>query len=296
MDMHQDVAAMAATAFSQHRFRRGRGTSWILARPRTGIYSFRVTWTPGALIITGDVGDAIYRLWPSFADPWTAAEVVRGAEFDYLTSKSNFRTEFDQAASVRTLLEQADERQKHSHDRQLWDAIVKRYGWRSAAGDPVRIAQARAGAELREVGLSEGDIYSLTGESDLIRYSYPPKARWTYEALQLWAREMAGREPVWHQIWRAVRRLLTEVKTYRRRPVLHRPEVYLSTRSFNGSRYWRRVVGANGGDVWKAVTPWRVGPLRFHRVGFWRDHGSTWQGSLPRDVDVTRLPEACVYP
>lgn len=298
MNSHKHAATLARKAFAQHRLRRGPGFNWLMARPGTGAYSFRVTWSPGILVVSGDIGDATYRIWPAAATLWGAIELVHTAGYDYLTGKSTAQTEFDRDATVRSLLRRADEAQRHG-DFEPWEQIVEHFhpyaGFRHTNEHGRRemqwevnprsgSVQMFAAAELRHCDITAEQVYHLTGDGEAPRYSYPVETRWTYEALQLWAAAMLAAEPRWHRAWRAAKRLRRRIASYRTNPVVWRPQLLWHDpagrcRHFNDRPHVYARVRRRRYDgkpfVWHAeVKPWVLFGRDLSRWGFYRCTGS----------------------
>lgn len=57
------IREISDKAFEDHEItelsRNGVFRSWRCGRPKSGVYAFYITTTPGTLIITGDIGDLI---------------------------------------------------------------------------------------------------------------------------------------------------------------------------------------------------------------------------------------------
>ena len=75
---------------------------------RTGAYSFGLTWWPGYLLLTGDLGELTlchYHALPTFAGiSWAL-----GVDHDYLMSKTGVRREYDREAQIKHLRDWANQ-------------------------------------------------------------------------------------------------------------------------------------------------------------------------------------------
>lgn len=287
METHSDMLPMIRQAFAHHRMRKGPGLSWRFARPGAGsIYSFRVTWTPGAVTVTGDIDAATYQVWPSFGTLWGAIELVHQAGFDYLTGKSRARKEFDQDATVRHILRCADDQMRHG-DFSIWEKIVGEWGWRDLDRRYRNGAvQMVAAAEMRKAcDLTAERVYNLFGDSELPVYSYGPSTRWQYEAVKLWAAEMLRREPAWHRLWRRWQKARERLRSDLRSGLLWRPEIHrpASGGSFNSCEPWVRHRWESGGESWRSVSRFRVFGIDMSRFGLWVYQGSAWPIRDPQD-------------
>ena len=80
----------------------------VSGRPSTNEYWHRITWTPGMLALSGDIGSMVVEHY-SF-DSWQSAiGWVRGASFDYFMEKTRIgRSEIDVEATVEGLIEDAE--------------------------------------------------------------------------------------------------------------------------------------------------------------------------------------------
>jgi len=270
-DQYKDIAEMAGKAFAEHRISKGPGYSWRVGRARTGSYAFRVTWAPGVLMVSGDLGHATFSVWPSFDNPWRAAKFVLGCDFDYLMGKSNLKREFDRDRTVRAVLRCADDQQRFGESG-IWEEIVKKWGWGWNENFRNGAVQMKAAARMRDELASETQACELFPDYDApIMRSWPPQGRWIYEALLLWGRMAVRQEPIWSRASRGWAAFLSELRSYKRYPVL-RPE-----------RLYKRLSGGYPGELWRktevsmrSVRAWRVAGLDLSRFGFYRDAGSNW--------------------
>lgn len=269
MDRHLDIKAMAAKAFAEHQITRCSGATWRVGKPGTGIYAFWVTWAPGAIIVTGDLGDMVYRgpsdLW---IGPWDSARFLAGCDYDYLTGKSSTAMVYDREATIVWLLQLADEHQK-SGDLSIWKRICKAHGHDL---NPARVTdQMKAAARFREEGVpQESDAVDYTGDWESPCYSYPPKTRWIYEGLMLWAKWAVANEPAGSRLARKVRRLRRWWRDLKRYPPRYQPALWIDTTRTWAKDYWRRTEA--GGFA--LLTPFRLMGVDLSRFGLWRDQGS----------------------
>lgn len=278
MELHLDIQAMAKTAFAGHELKREKGFTWRMQAPKTWNYGFRVTWTRGAVIVTGDLGEMVYRgmtfLWSS---PWDAALHLRKCHYDYLTGKTGTSKEYDREATVRELLLRADDERRWG-SRTLWEALCARYSDTYLAGyrdlNPNRVTDwSRAAKALRnDLDLSAEQVYRLTQDGEQAVNHWPPRTRWTYEALMLWANAMAATEPAWHRAWRAWRDTVRWWKSFKTSPVRYRPHLVELTISLNGARFWQ--VPADG-EKYRSAYALKILGRDLSRFGLWRDGGST---------------------
>lgn len=287
MDRHLDIKAMAAKAFADHQITRCSGTTWRVGKPNTGRYAFWVTWAPGAIIVTGDLGDMVYRgpnaLW---IGPWDAARFIAGCDYDYLTGKSSTEQVYDRDATIVSLLQQADERQKYG-DLSIWTRICKAHGYDL---NPASVTdQMKAAARFREEGVpSAYDACDYTGDFEGACYSYPPKTRWIYEGLMLWAAWAVRHEPALSRLARQRRRLRDWWRGLKRRPPIYRPTLWIDTSRTWSRDYWRRDQGGS----FAMLTPFRLFGLDLSRFGLWRDQGSRTPGRYDDKFVLAAPPPA----
>ncbi len=274
MSSHPDIQKIAALSFADHRLTKGPGYSWRMGKPNTGAYSFRVTWAPGSLTVTGDIGSAVYEVWPSFGTPWSAIDLVSQASFDYLCGKSGVREEFDRDSTVEHLLQSAYSELRYGSRPDLFKQICDEYG-----GDPddARDRKEAARAFRDDLNLTAERVYNITCDSEAPSYSYPASARWAYEALKLWAATMRAQEPLWHQACRRARREYGALRRELRAQKSFLPDLYVTPDTSSGGKFWVRRTRVEGGQerAWMAaVVPMRIFGLDLSPIGLWRDQGS----------------------
>lgn len=282
-DQHRQIQAMAAKELAGHIVRRDRGFTWLASSAKDAFHRFRVTWAPGAVVVTGQLGEIVYRGPNAFWEgPWDAARFIAKCNFDYLTGKSSTALVFDRDASVRGLIRNADDQLRYG-DRELWEAICKRYSdtWASDYREfnPAKVTdQMRAAKLLREDGeLSEGDIYRIAGTGEAVYYSYPPDARWQYEAVLLWAKAVAEAEPLHSKAARQRRKFRDWRRSLKSRPPLFRPERFTGPPAshYGGLLYWRRTPSG----AWRLLAPFRLLGGDLSGLGLWREQGSQMPAS-----------------
>lgn len=165
--------------------------SWVCFRPRTSAYRFSVTWYPGTLVVTGDIGSAIYETWPGFNTVDKAVEFVKTAKFDYLTSKSNIQKIYDREATTKHIVRYIYEYLRRGESLDVVKDICEKYVYEHTSV----VERKKAFREfLEDDSLDSHDIYNLTNDAEDICYSYPSDAEWCYEALKHWANFMSQPE------------------------------------------------------------------------------------------------------
>lgn len=286
---HDDIAAMAKDSFANHRIKKGPGLSWRMWAPEKGSsYSFRVTWTPGHLIVTGDIGSADYCVWPSFLTLWGAIELAHRAGYDYLTGKTGAQHVYDEQPTILDILTTADNAMKWG-DFSIWEKIVDEFGY----GENYRngAIQMQAAKAMREEGLPEHKAWEIAETSTRI---YKAETRWCYEALQLWCRTMIATEPAWHRAWRwsqkkweRIKRLPEDWRNLHRRPKLYEHDLTGTNRHFKDHVYAQASRREKDGTTYTWMA--EVVPFVFRGrvvLGWWKQTGSGG-GSRNEFVEIT---------
>lgn len=276
MTSHPDIQRIAKLSFAKHVLTKAPARSWRMGEPGRSAYAFRITWAPGGLAVSGDIGSATYEVWPGFSSVWDAVEFVSHAGFEYFCEKGSLKTEFDRDATVRHLFETAYADLRAGYKVKFFKQICWEYG-----GDHEnhhdREEAARAFCD--DDGLTAERVYVITCDSEALIYSYPARARWTYEAARLWAETMLAQEPGWHRAWRGLKRWARRERYNWRSKRHFRPELYETANNFNGAKTWARLTFVCQGSErarMASVAPLRLLGLDLSRLGLWRETGSSW--------------------
>ncbi|SFL17544.1 hypothetical protein [Methylorubrum salsuginis] len=272
---HTDIQRIAAKSFADHRLTKGPGFSWRMGRSNRSAYSFRVTWAPGVVCVSGDVGEAVYQVWPSFSTLWDAVDFISRADFDYLCEKGNSRKEFDRDATVDGAIQHGYESLRHGSRPDLFERLCDEYG---GDADKTRDRKDAVRAFRDDQDLTAARIYDITGDGEDIVYSYPPGARWTYEAAKLWAATMKAQEPAWHRAWRWVQRERAKLRGEMKARRHFRPALYVSPKGYGHVKHWVRLRwehDGKSGERMAAVIPFRPLGLDLSCIGLWREQGSS---------------------
>lgn len=281
-----------AREFRDHVMTNGPGWSWRCANPKSSFYYYRVTWSLGVLLVSGDIGEMVVSHY-SFNDPWNAAAWVNRADYDYLMSKTNIRQEYDEAATKAHIVSYAYDLFRSGSPR-LMRAIVLEHAYSDDESDPNE--RKSACRHLRDDILLESDAWDLSPDHELPCRAYPASSRLQYDALKLWAHELWQREPYWHVAVRRWRDLRRQIANMRRYPLVWAPIRYVAVRrrdgevyTLNGQRVWTWVGGKH--PYYKAIVPARLLGLDLTRLGFWRVQGSTWSDDIrdPREFSFRDL-------
>ena len=65
---------------------------------------FRVTWGPGFLVLTGDIGSMVVTHYSAAIELWDAIHWLHQADCDYLMGKTDRRQEFDAESTAREIV------------------------------------------------------------------------------------------------------------------------------------------------------------------------------------------------
>ena len=192
MNAHDNIVRIAAKAFNEHVMHDAPAQSWFLGKPGTSTYAFSITWSPGILCVSGDVGRGVFEHWRAFATLAGSVDLVTDADFDYLCEKGGFAKEFDREATAEHLIEGAYQNWRCGGRPQFFDQVCDEYG-----GDVevVRDRKEAVRAFRRDCDLTAERVYRLTGDREDPLYRYPAAARWAFEAVKLWAAKMRAAVP-----------------------------------------------------------------------------------------------------
>lgn len=208
---HADAMRVIGATFAGHALFDQPCQSWMVRRvmvPETGeplppastdiitssAYHCVVTWLPGrALIVTGDIGEAVYSGITHLASLEETVRLVREADMDYLSRKSTHKREFDAAETAREVVSHAYRVARTYRDFDWFKPIIE---WADKPlcdlNDPELCHEDRKAAcrELLEADLDEATFFAEFEDVEFAM-SWPPAAHWHYEALRTWADLMA---------------------------------------------------------------------------------------------------------
>lgn len=283
---------MARQSYADATIEEVEPNTWrIKADRRDG---FRITFTPGVILVHGGYDPVVFRHYQACPNLWEAVTWACRADFSYLMEKSNLSREFDRDKTVQNILYRADDEMKGTDkgdDLSIWKGLVDHYEW---YGDNHRngATQMKAAKALREdceltphkMGEMFSDIdewYSMIGES------WPPKGRWAYEAVQIWAATMLHHEPCWHRLWRRFKREKANIRWRIKSGLLWRPEIYVPARNaqtYGYSGFAQAVRWKwDDGESWRGVSPFRAFGISFERIGLFCLSGGSRPIRKPED-------------
>ena len=181
--MHEDIETMAEDNFKDHQLTKLHEFSWRCGKPNSGFYSFVVTWTPGSVIVTGGIGYTIYNFHDA-ATLYGAIALIRGSHFDYLTSKSIFKKAYDYEETIAHIISEAKE---NLDEKWVWSKFKEHCTFLDGDINQQSERQEVINDLLAgDFDLSKNDICEIFSDHEMLAYQYPPKSRWTFEAVKKW--------------------------------------------------------------------------------------------------------------
>jgi hypothetical protein len=191
MQADKIIASMATEAFAEHTVSDYPSKSWMV-RGKDADYHFVITWTPGSVFVSGDIGGSAYSSY-GFATLEETLAIIGHGDFEYLTSKSTHELRYNAYATAKSIVRDAYDRFRQG-DTSLMERIVER------TGDGIDIPADRKEAcrslltNARANDLSEDEAYELVNDSGELCHKYGADANWHFQALQEWARQMRASE------------------------------------------------------------------------------------------------------
>ena len=179
--MYEAVDRQAAEAFVGHVCEETKLVrTHLFKSPGRQEYWFRVTWLPGQLLLTGDLGCLSvthYHALPSFED---AVKWMRGACFEYMMEKTGVQRSYDRDATLAAVNEMTRE------DADLAQSIAEY----AADFANEEFADRWLQDELWEQG-SAVEFFGRVGLQDYYgTCRYPAQYRWQWHALRHWAEKV----------------------------------------------------------------------------------------------------------
>lgn len=104
--------------FAEHTLTERQSISWHMAKHEeqpdgrkvaSSFYAYSVTWTPGTLVVAGDIGDLTVNHWHAMRTIEGTMDWLDGIDFDYFMGKSTQREQFDPDATVEDIARAANE-------------------------------------------------------------------------------------------------------------------------------------------------------------------------------------------
>lgn len=194
---HVDAMRVIKATFVGHDLFAQPCQSWMVRRATESAFQFVVTWLPGrALIISGDIGCAVYSGITHLVSLEETVRLVRQSDFDYLSRKSTHRREYDAGKTCRAIVERSYWIARKYRDFDWFKEIVEwaRPGlYLDVSNDPELVANNRKAAcrMLLDADLDEATVYAKFADVEACM-SWPAQAHWHYEALRTWANLMSS--------------------------------------------------------------------------------------------------------
>jgi hypothetical protein len=181
------IAAIAAEEFASHAISDYPSKSWMV-RGKDIHNHFVVTWTPGSVFVSGDLGGSAYGCH-GFATLEETLAIISHGDFEYLTSKSTHELKYNAYATAKSIVRNAYD-QFRQGDPSIMERIVDLVGDRIDCPDARKEACRSLLTNARADDLSEDEAYELVNDSEELCRKYGIDANWHFQALQEWARQM----------------------------------------------------------------------------------------------------------
>lgn len=112
MGRYDDDLATAAEWIARHEMRDRPSRSFWFSEPGKGsIYAFALTWSPGTLALSGDIGELVLTHYHAMPTLEEAVAWAGRADADYLLGKSNRKQVINRKATIEGIIEGALESQ-----------------------------------------------------------------------------------------------------------------------------------------------------------------------------------------
>lgn len=99
---------------ADHRLSDRPSMSWHMAKLGTTHYAYSVTWTPGTLIVAGDIGDFTLNHWQAMKTLPSTLDWLSDIHFTYMMEKSTAKQEYEPEKTAKFIIECANEDAIHS--------------------------------------------------------------------------------------------------------------------------------------------------------------------------------------
>lgn len=178
---------MVTDAFRNHSLvMNAESKSWHVKNPTRSEYWFMVTWCPGSLTLSGDVGELTlthYHAMPTWQE---AVKWVSGADHGYLMQKSDKKRVFNEEETIKQIIYMADEHLNEYGDDSIWKKLAELTNFPASNHQDDR----EEIIETLPCGYFESprDVYEFMDDADWTgSYTYEIGTYYQYEALQVWA-------------------------------------------------------------------------------------------------------------
>lgn len=123
--MDNDLREMIDEALADHVLEgEVPSKSWKVKTPGKHSYWFYVTWTPGHLLLSGDLCNMVLTHWHAMPTAEEAVRWMHDAHEGYLLGKSDAVQKFDAQATKASILDMADQ-DVESEDYDIWEKIFE---------------------------------------------------------------------------------------------------------------------------------------------------------------------------
>jgi hypothetical protein len=201
--LHPDLEDMIDDAFANHKVSEAPSIAWLVKNPERHSYWFKISWTPGVLTLSGDLGELVLTHYQAMPTSSEAIAWVNGGNEEYLLGKSTAEKKFSQEATKEALADMANTFLDDG-DGGLWNQIFGQVdGCFDANGNFFRAYEAsihneadrEAAIEIISSELTPEFIYHNFQMDDYYgTYEYTEQHKWQIRAIQTWAAQMASDE------------------------------------------------------------------------------------------------------
>jgi len=94
---------------ADHRLSDRPSMSWHMAKPGTTHYAYSITWTPGTLVIAGDIGDFTLNHWQAMKTLPATLDWLDDIHFTYMMEKSTSKQEYEPEKTAQFIVQCANE-------------------------------------------------------------------------------------------------------------------------------------------------------------------------------------------
>lgn len=190
MQADKGIAEQTAKVFAGHTMADHPSKSWMVCG-KSSAYHFVITWTPGTLFVSGDLGGSAYSSH-GFGTLDGTLEIVGHGCFEYLTSKSTHALKYDPVATAKGIIRDAYYYFRQGVSEPMERIIDEcRHGDVDNSSDRKEACRALMSAAETD-DLSEQTAYDLSTDSEVFCQKYGVDANWHFQALQEWAQLLAG--------------------------------------------------------------------------------------------------------
>lgn len=186
---YKQVDDMAAEKFAGHEInRQHQVATFRVGKPNTTNYGFFVTWRPGTLALSGDLGNITATHYQALMTLESTIEWMADAEFYYFMEKTGVDRVYDLGATVQDFKDFADEDagwERARGDQSLWQRLMVHCSVTTHDDCLKRLKEATEHHYQAAMLAQDMEIDDYTGAT-----KYADQCRWQWLALRHWAKEM----------------------------------------------------------------------------------------------------------